>query len=81
MIIDGKYKITVINNETGKEHNSEDSVLFLAKDKQVPGMINDYIERCKKAGCTKEFLKSISQLKKDVVIWQKEHKDVVRNAD
>ena len=73
MILDRKYKILAINPCSGSIHTEEDSVLFLAKDKFLPQVLQWYRDQCRMGGCDDSHLESISFLRERVIDFQKEH--------
>ena len=73
MIIDRKFKILAVNPCSGSIHTEEDSILFTAKDKFLPKVLDFYQDQCKAGGADENHILSIQLLKNRVKDFQKEH--------
>jgi len=69
-MIDKKYIIIATNPTSKSEHTEEDSMLFLAKDEAVPGMLSAYIDICASLGANQEHLESLRQMRNRVIKYQ-----------
>ena len=69
-VIDRKFKFVATNPCKGSVYTEENAIIFLAKDKAVPGMLSFYQEICDGLGCGKEHLESIELLRGRVIDFQ-----------
>ena len=70
-LIDIKFSIQAVNTFTGKQHDSSDAVLFLAKDKAfLEGALPGYREACVRLGADQTHLDLIDDLIKRVGEYQ-----------
>ena len=80
-MIDRKYRILAINPCKGAFHTEEDSILFLAKDRAVPVMLQAYRKECERIGCQPEHLESVNLLIDRVVDFQEQKGSKTPNTD
>lgn len=69
-LIDWKFNILALNPCKNDFHSSEDSFLFLAKDRAVPAALQAYREECERLGCGPEHLEAIDLLYDRVIEFQ-----------
>ena len=74
IMIDRKYKILAVNPCSGRVHNEEDSILFLAKDLAVLPMLETYVGECNLLGCEDTHIDSVNLLIERVEEYQKKIK-------
>lgn len=68
--IDRKYRILAVNPVSGKVHDDNDAVLFLAKDKALPVALEAYRQACIDMGAGQEQVESVSLLIERVKNYQ-----------
>lgn len=81
MTIDRKYKILAVNPNTGGVHDSEDSVLFLAKDVALIPTLETYHKTCKEMGCGINHILSVELLIARVKDYQRERITAIPDTD
>jgi len=80
--VDSKFNIAAHNMITGEEHDSLDSVLFLARDRCfLKYALPAYIKGCKESKCSKEFMQRIRELRQRITRYQKDNKLKVKIPD
>jgi len=81
--IDGKYKtdgdITKLDGTPVPD--DEPLVLFRAKDKLLPQLLEDYNKLCQDAGCQVQQVESLGPLIQQVKDWQAANQDKVKLPD
>ncbi len=81
--IDGKYKtdgnITKIDGTPIPD--DEPLVLFRAKDKLLPQVLENYKKLCQDAGCQPQQVETLSPLIQQVKDWQTANQDKVKLPD
>lgn len=68
--MDLKYHGKVFNTETGEVVPDDEWIVFRAKDKAVPYMLDAYEEACMRLMCDKNHLERIAKLKTRVLNFQ-----------
>jgi hypothetical protein len=71
MIIDRKFKFIAVNPCKNTVYTQEDAIVFCAKDKAVPAMLLEYIDRCKYLECGEDHIESMGLLLERVLEFQK----------
>lgn len=71
--LDRKFKIVAFSVESGKKYTDHNGVLFLAKDKLLPRLLEKYIELCEENKVDERQIKGIELLKERVEIWQEKN--------
>ena len=69
-VVDKKYTIKAVSNQTGENHSEFDSVLFLAKDICLIPTLHAYRKTCVQAGCLPSHLIAIDTLIANVFEFQ-----------
>lgn len=70
MIIDQKYYGEVFKND-GTRVPEEERIVFRAKDRAVPFMLEAYAAECKKIGCSNFHVEEILLLRDRVIHYQR----------
>jgi hypothetical protein len=79
--ISRKYIISATSREHGTHHNQDDSVLFLAKDKCLPGALAEYINLLNDEGANPAQIKSAELLLERVLQYQRDYPELVKVPD
>lgn len=79
--IDWKYQITAVNPCSGNMHSQHDAILFLAKDKAVPAMIDAYRAECLRLGANPAHIEAIELLNERVLRYQRNIESKVPDTD
>ena len=81
--IDGKYKTdgNVTKLDGTPITDDEPLVLFRAKDKLLPQLLEDYKKLCQDAGCQAQQVETLGPLIQQVKDWQATHQDKVKLPD
>ena len=81
--IDGKYKTdgNVTKLDGTPIPDDEPLVLFRAKDKLLPQLLEDYNKLCQDAGCQAQQVETLGPLIQQVKDWQATHQDKVKLPD
>ena len=69
-MIDRKFKFVATNPCKGNVYTEENAIVFVAKDKAVPRMLEAYIEKCKALRCGSDHIESLELLLERVVRYQ-----------
>lgn len=76
---DRKYgKVTT---EHGNIPDDEPVIVFRARDKMVPAMLRFYMEMCEANGSPARHIDLVQGASRQIVQWQLDHKDQVRQPD
>ena len=79
MAIDPKYgKVTLEHGTIGED---EPVVVFRARDRLLPRLLDAYIAMCDRAGSPERHLELIGQAHEAVVEWQKQHPTKVPDSE
>lgn len=76
MAVDGKYGEVVL--EHGDVGEDEPVVVFRAKDKNLPQVLQFYYDICRKSGSPDRHLELIKHSHDSISQWQADHPDDVR---
>ena len=79
--IDRKYRFKAVSVASGKQHTQSDAVLFLAKDKLLPALLDKYIELCRDNGVGDTQIKGVELLMDRVLTYQLRNINKVRLPD
>ena len=81
--IDGKYKTNgnITKMDGTPIPDDEPLILFRAKDKLLPQVIENYKKLCQDAGCQPQQIETLGQLIQQVKDWQAANPDKVRLPD
>lgn len=80
-MIDRKFKFVATNPCKGNAFTEENAIVFLAKDRAVPGMLLDYYDRCEDMGCGADHLESVALLQDRVVEFQKHNESKIPDTE
>lgn len=78
--IDRKFQIRAENHK-GEVFNEFNSILFLARDKNLIPLLNHYSQLCEESGASEDQLKGVRLLIKRVESYQKNNPHILKVAD
>ncbi len=68
--IDRKFRFVAVNPVNGKVYTEDNAVVFVAKDKAVPAMLQAYKLECARIGTNSEHIISVGLLQERVERYQ-----------
>lgn len=79
--IDRKYRFKAVSLASKREHTHADAVLFLAKDKLLPALLDKYITLCLENEVSDNQIKGVQLLKERVLTFQRRNINKVELPD
>ena len=79
--IDRKYRFKAVSVASGKQHTQSDAVLFLAKDKLLPALLDSYIRLCIESGVNDKQTQGVILLRERVITYPRRNINKVRLPD
>lgn len=79
--IDRKYRFKAVSVASGRQHSQADGVLFLAKDKLLPALLDSYIRLCVESGVDDKQTQGVVLLRERVMTYQRRNINKVRLPD
>lgn len=76
---DGKYGR--VTTEHGDIPDDEPVIVFRARDRLVPPMLDEYLQLCRDEGSPQRHLDLVTKAMHQIIDWQREHQDRVRTPD
>ncbi len=81
MSVDRKFRISAVSYGSGKRHDEDDSVLFLAKDKAFLRTLPHYLEACIAMGAGEDQIRAVELLIQRVAKYQRDNPTVAKVPD
>lgn len=79
--IDRKYRFKAVSVASKRTHTQSDAVLFLAKDKLLPALLDSYIRLCVESGVDDKQTQGVVLLRERVMTYQRRNINKVRLPD